>query len=203
MKGTVFKIDDRLFERGQTWNECVEDWTYQRALFLKSVSVKNALTRTSVLLKRIGHGRLALIYGEASLDSLIALPYLGKTLDAFPGIQARFFRFELFFPVLFPGLGRRVPRLLSLDGNGAATAIWGPRPETMTQELSQVPDGRSRDFDIRFMQMVRRSYPKALDDALVSALEQHYIAQDASEETTLNLEPKDNPFYDEEIEFEP
>lgn len=164
-----FKIDERLFQRGQMWRECVEEWLSHRNTFLQSVQEPPLLEKTLKVLNKHSTRRFAMIYSINSLDSVLSLPFVGATFHTSRHVT-RFFSFEYFFPVFNDQLGRGYPRLLSLDRNGSVKYVWGPRPESVTEHIAkQVARGKSCDHALT--EYARDAYPSELDDSLSAAIQ--------------------------------
>ena len=166
---TIFHFDNRLFQRGQTWEECIESWEYKRDTFLHNVREGRTLKSTAkLLLKLPNHTRIAVYYSNAMLDSLKALPMLGNTFAQDPHIVTRYFCGEHFFPILYEVLGRKMPQVLFLTRSGASRPVWGPRPETVTAQLSHQEDGMKSDDWLQSYDMDR--FQKELDQSLAKRL---------------------------------
>ena len=123
-----FQFNDRFFQRGQTWRECLETWEPERDAFLRRSSLKSLLQKSlSSLVHHHKGRRFAVLYHFASIDSELALPALGATFTRVEHIEVRFFNLAYFFPALNPHFGRKVPQVLALNHEGICTGSWGPR----------------------------------------------------------------------------
>ena len=138
----VFSFDNPLFQRGMTWSECKETWLPQRDRFLQYALQAELLTETFQAMATMGYNRMAIVFNPMSTDSLMSLPFIGKTLNLKESLQVRYFDFTWFFPVFFPHLDRKVPQLLVLKDDGSMRASWGPRPQSITEKM---PGGRAAD----------------------------------------------------------
>lgn len=133
-----FHFDDRLFQRGRTWQECLESWDHNRDLFLTRVAEVEPLPKTITALNQVTRPqRLAIIFQTWRLDSLMCLPVIGKTLSQANHLTVRYFDKQAFFS-LFYNLGRQVPKLLKLADNGQASFLWGPRPKQVSEQLHEL-----------------------------------------------------------------
>ena len=163
-----FKFDNRLFQRGQTWRECLESWGVNRQdLLLRSKSGR-PLQQTSQKLTALPEGsRIAVYYGQWSVDSVKTLPHLGKTLETSPKVTCRFFCEEVFYPMMNEPFGRKVPKLLLLDGQGWVINTWGPRPKAITEEMrnSQLKGTRLDDWLLGYDE---QTYLEKLDPSMAA-----------------------------------
>lgn len=131
-------FDQKLFQRGQTWNECLEAWSHERAYFLARIEEAQPLPKLTQSLQALPEGcRVVVYYNQYRTDARKFLPTLGKSLSAIPHIYCRYFDADVFFPLLNPLFGRCLPCVAMLDENGRVMSTWGPRPKTVTQELEK------------------------------------------------------------------
>ncbi len=167
-----FKFNDRLFQRGQLWRECVEEWLAHRNAFLQSVQEPPLLLKSLKILNQQKARRFVLIYSINSLDSVVSLPFIGATLHTSRQCVTRFFCYEYFFPLFSDVLDRGFPKLLSLDKHGSVKELWGPRPQSVTDHVSeQMGEGKSKDRALT--EFARQHYPTELDLSLSRALREH------------------------------
>lgn len=145
-----FQLSNKLFQKGQTWHECVESWQGRRRLFLERLDQASQLRQTSgILASHVGESRLAVYFSQWSTDALMALPFIGVTLSGQPHVQVRFFSSEFYFPLLHEALGRCTPLLLLLAPNGEAYEVWSQRPEEMQlQDCKQSVEAFLLDYSL-------------------------------------------------------
>ena len=162
------QFDDRLFQRGQTWHECLQAWLSERADFLNKVLEKNAMEKTIEKLRCLPRGtRIAVFYSLWTLDSAKSLPFIGPSLEKVPQLEVRYFSQELFFTITYGILGRQAPRILLLDEDGKIKRSWGPRPPKITEELQGLS---ASEVDERLLQYQEAQFLDALDHSVVESL---------------------------------
>ena len=145
-----FRFDDRFFERGLIWQECLESWPADRERFLRGAHGEPLLAKTAECLPRFPlYTRFAIYHGTWNLDSFLSLPAIGFTFSCAGGIETRFFCREYFFPVLGSVLGRKTPRILLLGEEGQIVKSWGPRPDSLTRQLAKQHEGPGMDLWLR------------------------------------------------------
>lgn len=164
-----FKFDDRLFQRGQMWRECVEEWLAHRNAFLQSVQEPPLLEKTLKTLNQQPLRRYAIVYSTNSLDSLLSLPFVGSTFHTAKNAVTRFFCHEHFFPLFAESLERGLPRILVLDRNGSVKPVWGPRPLPVTRHLGEAMNSGVTQ-DRALTDYARNHYPLVLDQSISAAL---------------------------------
>ena len=161
-----WNMNHRLFQRGQTWLECRESWTFQRDYFLKKTLEQPQLATASEAYKKMkADKRILVYYSWWALDSLKSLPVIGNTLALNPQIEVRYFRAEVYVPVLYAHLGRKAPQIVLLN-DGEVDAVWGPRPELMTRELKEQRQDPQVNIDQWFWTYNEDRYLSLLDESL-------------------------------------
>jgi len=168
----TLRFHQRLYQRGQLWTECVEEWTHQRHYFLERVRQSQVLDECYRFLQSVPPRRLLIIYGLTSLDSLFCLPHLGPTLARSEHLTTRYFCLEYYFPTFIDAFGRSSPKLIALDQNGVPTVLWGPRPQHVTEQMGEAGHGENRNMDRWLLKYVNSHYPLDLDRSIVQAFQQ-------------------------------
>jgi len=162
-----FQFNDRFFQRGQTWRECLETWEPERDAFLRSASQKPLLQKTlSELVHNHKGARFGVLYHFASIDSALALPAIGATFTRVEHLEVRFFNMSFFFPALNPHFGRKVPQVLALNDHGHCQHQWGPRPPEVAAILQTGDEMLGRELDHKLRRIPRQDYLAALDRSL-------------------------------------
>jgi hypothetical protein len=134
----VFRFDDKLFQRGNTFSECIEWWFDEREAFLRRVDQKIVLRQTLEQANQLPSGTgVAVYFSNYLLESALTLPWIGRTLDGLKDIEVRFFCKEFFFPVLSPAFGRQTPKIAVLNKAGFPVQYWGPRPEQLESRIHE------------------------------------------------------------------
>lgn len=132
----AFKMDPKYFQRGQTWQECLTSWQYERVNFLARAQEAPILPQFAAWLSQLPEGtRFAIVYDPYLADTRKLLPVLARTLEQAANLSLRLFDNDIFFPDLHGVVGRRVPCLLALDAEGYPQRAWGPRPAQVTREM--------------------------------------------------------------------
>ncbi|CAM2065424.1 Thioredoxin [Sulfidibacter corallicola] len=163
----TFCFDDKLFQRGQTWRECVMAWQTHRETFLDQLQQTTRLPKTSRKLTGFSPGtRMVVYYSIYKLDSWMSLPILGPVFGAQEHLEVRFHCAEHFFPVLGEPLGRCSPLVLLLDGEGSVVARWGPRPASVTKALEQMSNRAASDRDRWLARLDSVRFAGLLDEEL-------------------------------------
>ena len=171
------QIDDRLFQRGATWQECRESWEFNRENLLERSRHGHLLPHTLERLLRLPpRTRAVVLFHGRTLDSLKAMPFIGNTLARASRLQVRYFNLSWFFPRFYPHLGRTAPRLLFPDQNQGATA-WGPRPAQITSEMSEIA---LEDRDQWLMDYNEAGFGALLDQELADFLEDRFSLRDSA-----------------------
>ena len=134
----AFRFDHKLFQRGQTWRECMESWKYRRDLFLERALQDFSLPKSEKVLASMTDRRIVVLYDPKMLDAMKTVPILGNVLSRIPSLELRLFSQDIFFPVLYQPFGRHSPRLLLLEAEGRVEELWGPRPEAITRQLQDI-----------------------------------------------------------------
>jgi len=138
---TSIYFDNQFYQRGQTWRECLEAWEPEREDFLRRVQRRPVLQSAVTRLSEFPRGaRLAVYYSQRTLDSRLALPAIGATLQQATHVETRYFCDAFFFPALYESLGRKAPQILVRSESGMFHPSWGPRPEALTHELARFQD---------------------------------------------------------------
>jgi len=167
----AFQFSDRFFQRGQTWWECLESWQHERADFLNQVKRDSTLESFGDCLRQCDRDvRLAVVYSQHLRDSRMALPAIGNTISRNEAFQARFFWTDVYFPAFHTLIRRPAFRILRLDGEGAVSASWGPRPAAISQELQALPLHSPAARDQWLTNYDERRYLQALDRFLTGFL---------------------------------
>ena len=168
-----FQFNDRFFQRGQTWRECLETWEPERDAFLRRSSQKPLLQKTlSELVHNHKGARFGVLYHFASIDSALALPAIGATFTRVEHLEVRFFNMSFFFPALNPHFGRKVPQVLALDTKGFCSSQWGPRPEEIESAIHlETTELNGRELDDRLRRIPQQDYLATLDRALFEFIE--------------------------------
>ena len=124
-----FTIDERLFQRGQTWSECQESWIPSRTAFLAAIKQATPLPGVT---RDTGSEplRVCVYYNPFQAISSRLLPAIGVSFDRY-GIAARYFDEDIFFPRFYSHLGRVLPCIFTLDPSGRPAAIWRPDPAVL------------------------------------------------------------------------
>lgn len=162
-----FQFNDRFFQRGQTWRECLETWEPERDAFLRRASLKPLLQQSlSALVHHHKGRRFAVLYHFASIDSAIALPALGATFTRVDHIEVRFFNLAYFFPVLNPHFGRKVPQILALNHDGFCIDKWGPRPPEVAALIADEDPEKRGDLDAKLRAFPPEAFLEALDQSV-------------------------------------
>lgn len=168
----TFCFDNKLFQRGQTWQECLASWQTHRLTFLDKIAKAPKLTKTS---ERLAHlppqTRFSIYYSNYKLDTWLSLPIIGVTLAAFPLLEVRFHCAEYFFPILGQTLGRQTPLLMMLDGQGRIARQWGPRPASVSKALEQMQNRAASDRDRWLVHLDPTRFAALLDEELNQFLE--------------------------------
>lgn len=164
----VSPFPDKLFQRGQTWQECLECWPYQREQLLEQAAQAKPLTKTMSVIREQGIcGKWLLIYSVRSTDSLMALPFLSLTWPETPENFLRLFCYEYFFPQ-FEHLPNRAWPALHILQHQRPRFIWGPRPRLVNEQL---PVGmETRHLDQALLEFDQEQYYEALDTELSQAI---------------------------------
>jgi hypothetical protein len=159
---------DKLFQRGQTWQECLECWPYHRERILKQAAQAKPLSKTQAFIKdnKIS-GKWLLIYSVRSTDSLMALPFIAPTWPETSDNILRLFCYEYFFPQ-FEHLPNRAWPALHILQNHRPRYVWGPRPKNVDALVFDDKDGRT--FDKMLLTFDQDAYYQALDEEMVQAL---------------------------------
>jgi len=187
-----FRFDDRFFQRGQTWRECLETWEPQRDSFLRFATQKTLLQKTlSALVHNQRGRRFAVLYHFASTDSELSLPAIGASFTRVDHIEVRFFNMAYFFPALHPHFGRLVPKVLALDPEGCAIQQWGPRPPEIDAILPETHPDLRREIDAQLRSYPRQDYLEALDRSL-----QQFVSEIPSSNVDLVTSIAGNDFED-------
>ena len=139
------KLDQRFFQRGCTWKECVEEWKQDRDFFLGLHLQVQTLPKLHAALTRLAPSKLLVLYRSLPMG-LLTLPALGKTLEQATHLNTRFFSNESFFPRLKPDF-RRTPLVLALvKPNNTLEPAWIPEPELDVPSLETLNTGLFLEF---------------------------------------------------------
>ena len=140
------KIDQRFFQRGNTWQETVEGWAQDRELFLGLNQSLQNLPKFQAAVLRMEPSRYVVLYRPKLPMAILGLPALGKTLDQADHLVSRFFNTEFFFPLLHSDYQRIALGIFSLDNQGVPKLIWQPGREMMTPPLEALTTETYLDF---------------------------------------------------------
>lgn len=166
MSLAMMHFDNRLFQRGLTWSECMASWRPSRSSFLQDVEDAPGLPNLKDLLLRLDSGRFVILYSPYSLDCRRSLPILGPLFGNMGNLNVRFFAMEHFFPLLYPVFGRPVPRVCLLDESGKPCSTWGPRAKTVQAGLAERAHLPAPERDAWLWSIDTDLYAGALDNAL-------------------------------------
>jgi hypothetical protein len=162
---------DRLFQRGQTWDECRAGWSRERRKFARSAAASHVFSACNEVVGHFSKGtRVLVTYFPDRIDSLRILPLLGAFLHQQQHLEARYFDLSLFFPVMHKALGRQAPILAMLNDENKTTGQWGPRPEALTSELEDLGTAKEKAVfldgldESRLVTMVDQSLARFLTD---------------------------------------
>ncbi|CAM2009223.1 hypothetical protein [Acanthopleuribacter pedis] len=168
----TFCFDNKLFQRGQTWQECLASWQTHRLTFLDKIANAPQLTKTSDQLAKLPpYTRFAVYYSNYKLDTWLSLPIIGGSLAAFDHLEVRFHCAEYFFPVMGRTLGRKTPLLMLLDQQGTIRDQWGPRPASVSKALEQMQNRAASDRDRWLVHLDPTRFAALLDEELNQFLE--------------------------------
>lgn len=169
----TFCFDDKLFQRGQTWQECLAAWQTHRLTFLDKIANAPALPKTSRQLAALPEAtRFVVYYSNYKLDTWLSLPMIGKALSAGDQLDVRYHCAEYFFPTLGHALGRKTPLLLVLDDHGRIVDQWGPRPASVTKALEQMQSRAAYDRDRWLAHLDPTRFAGLLDEELCQFFEE-------------------------------
>jgi len=118
-----FIIDERLFQRGQTWESCIESWLPEREDFLRRVKHAPLLQGLTGLGECEDKARIAVYFNPHLEDTRRALPALAAGLEH-GGVTARYFEEDIFFPDFFTPFGRARVILILLAPDGSVERTW-------------------------------------------------------------------------------
>lgn len=164
-----FRFDHKLFQRGQTWRECMESWSFRRNLFLERALQDFSLPKLEAAVAASPGSRIAVLFHPKTLDAMKTVPILGNVLGRIPGGEPRFFALDIFFPVFSQPFGRISPRVLLLQEDGRAGSSWGPRPEEVTRQLLAISTESGHDERDRLLwDFSDAAFCALLDDSLAS-----------------------------------
>lgn len=165
----VSPFHDKLFQRGQTWQECLESWPYHRDLLLKEAHLAKPLEKTRALIEASNiQGKWLLIYSVRSTDSVMALPFIALTWPESPTNYLRLFCYEYFFPA-FEHLPNRAWPALHVLQHKRPRFVWGPRPKAVNEAISGDTQGKS--IDKALLNFDREQYRQALDQEMAEAIQ--------------------------------
>ena len=120
---TSFVFDARLFQRGLTWEACVESWFPEREDFLGRVKQAPLLTGLTSIGERGEQSRIAVYFNAFLDDTRRALPAIAASLEH-GGVTARYFDEDLFFPIFGKPFGRARISLILLEADGSVARTW-------------------------------------------------------------------------------
>lgn len=140
------KVDQRFFQRGNTWQETVEGWAQDRDLFLGLNQSLQNLPKFQAAVLRMEPTRLLVLYRPKLPMAILGLPALGKTMDQADHISSRFYNTEFFFPLLHPKYQRLALAIFAADPNGGQKLIWRPSKETLIPPMEALTTETYLDF---------------------------------------------------------
>lgn len=107
----ALEINDRLYQRGQTWRECLGSWEHEREILLRHFkdSDANPLRFPKSL-------RFLIWYQRDRVDTMPQLAFLLR--QSASDDRTRFFDADVFFSRLYEVFGRSGPAILAVDSNG-------------------------------------------------------------------------------------
>lgn len=164
-------FSDKLFQRGQTWDECLGCWVFERKAFLGKVARRPLLPSTAKRLSRLARGaRMAVYYSDGGLDSFRALPAIGTTLAGQGHLEVRYFCMEIFLPIFRKPLGRKTPLILMVDEHGDHRARWGPRAEPLRRALEALNHPTASERDLWLMEFDDNEFDMLTDRSIADRL---------------------------------